>query len=189
MNTVNRGLRPSRRIITWVMTFTMLLGVMLLLSLPSIVTGSGTALGPWVVNNGPPDPSIDPIGGNIYWSVESNVTQDPITVTGDVIFAINSGCTLTMTVDLGEAGIYVGTVKSITINEPGAPITQGGSRGAGIGGGSRAGGTITINGCTGIAYGGMRNAGISGGGNAGSTITITTDTFKATGSASGAGIG
>ena len=68
---------------------------------------------------------------------------------------------------------------------------QGGSRGAGIGGGANyAGGSITINGGNITATGGSDGAGIGGGSDrAGGTITINGGEITATGGQNGAGIG
>ena len=164
------------------MPFTMLLGVMLLLSLPVIEVRRSTVFDPWAIDNGPSDLGTDPFDFNRYLSVQSNVTQGSITVTGVIILTINSGYTLTVTGDLDEAVIYVSTDNSITINDPGTLIAPGGFRSAGIGGRSGSGGTITIT-------GGACGAGIGSGYNSGGNITISGGTVKATGSTPNAGIG
>ena len=87
----------------------------------------------------------------------------------------------------GIGGGYMGSGSNITIN--GGYVTATGAHGAGIGGGMRGSGTnITINGGY-VTATGVHGAGIGGGANCpGSHITINGGTVKAN-STSGAGIG
>ncbi|SMP71060.1 S-layer homology domain-containing protein [Anoxynatronum buryatiense] len=89
------------------------------------------------------------------------------------------------------AGLQVSSGNTVTINGTGSLNAQGGSQGAGIGGGdSGAGGDITIEGGDITATGGDMGAGIGGGYNgAGGDITIEGGTVTARGGSSGAGIG
>ena len=94
--------------------------------------------------------------------------------------------------DGGGAGIGGGQKQSGTVTVTGGTITAtGGGDGAGIGGGEKgAGGTITISGGDITSNGGDAGAGIGGGQDGnGGTITISGGTVKATGGKCGAGIG
>ena len=107
------------------------------------------------------------------------------------------------------AGLQVPSGASVTISGSGSLSAQGGTYGAGVGGGrGQNGGSITISGGTVTANGGSRGAGIGGGGNtdgnynnstgSGGTggsggncgeITISGGTVEANGGERGAGIG
>jgi hypothetical protein len=96
------------------------------------------------------------------------------------------------TINHNNAGLEAPAGTFLTITGGGALEVEGGSMGAGIGGGYQgAGGSITINGGTVTALGGgAGGAGIGGGREgAGGDITINCGTVTAMGNSGGAGIG
>jgi len=169
-----------------------------------------TAPNPTVLNN-----TVGALTDGGWYVCDSSFTYPgTITVTGDVVLILDAGCDMTVNGAANHAGIEVPAGASVTIYAgaagPGQLTANGGTDGAGIGGGQGAdagsimiaGGTINATGGNGAANGNGGGAGIGGGGGnavaggAGGTITITGGTITAVGgngynnnSGSGAGIG
>lgn len=160
------------------------------------------------------------ISGTVQLNIERNLTLDlngknlDITVSIDNGIKIGNGVALTIidsvnagvlkvhnslmenSEDISGNGAAINTTSATLIVNSGKVIAEGGSGGAGIGGGYNAGGTnignsiIIINGGTVVAKGGSGGAGIGGGfGLNSGTIIINNGTVEATGGSYSAGIG